>query len=94
MSTKVTSVSTPTDLGLPPKPAKISGAAPGDRAPPVKDQADLRLIIEEDPASGSYIYKTLDKKTGEVIHQFPIEQVLRLKQEDHYEAGAIITARA
>lgn len=94
MSTKVTSVSTPTDLGLPPKSAKISGAEAAERALPVKDQADLRLIIEEDPASGSYVYKTLDRRTGEVIHQFPIEQVLRLKQEDSYEAGAIITARA
>ena len=94
MNTKVTSVSTPTDLGLPPKSAQVSGAVPGERAPPVKDQADLRLIIEEDPASGSYIYTTLNRRTGEVVHRFPIEKILSLKQEDTYEAGAIITARA
>jgi flagellar protein FlaG len=94
MSTKVTSVSTPTDMGLPPKSASIASPKAAGRDVPEPGPADLRLIIEEDPASGSYVYKTLDNRTGEVVQQFPIEQVLRLKQEDHYSAGTIITARA
>lgn len=94
MSTKVTSVSSPSDLDLKPKSTPSSGAAQGERKVPAKEQADLRLIIEEDPATGSYIYKTLDRRTGEVVHQFPIEKVLRLKDGEDYSAGAIITARA
>ncbi|WP_305598425.1 flagellar protein FlaG [Phenylobacterium sp.] len=71
----------------PPAPAKI---IPGETA----SQTDLRLVIEEDQANGSYVYKTVDRLTGEVVAQIPRENVLRLKREAEYEAGAMIRAKA
>ena len=60
----------------------------------VQDVADFRLVIEEDKATGSYIYKTLDRRTGEVIQQFPRDEVLKLKETKDYSAGSIVNARA
>jgi flagellar protein FlaG len=60
----------------------------------IEDSADFRLVIEEDPASRSYIYKTVDRRTGEVIQQFPREQLLKLKDAEHYSAGSVIKASA
>lgn len=51
--------------------------------------ADLRLIIEEDPATGTIVYKTLDRRTGEIVQQLPREEVLRLKDEPGYSPGDI-----
>jgi flagellar protein FlaG len=58
------------------------------------DQSQYRLIIEEDQASGAFVYKTLNRNTGEVVLQFPREEVLRLKEHASYQAGAIIRTTA
>ncbi len=94
MSAKVTPVSSSADLGLPPRAAAAPASTLGERIAAAQDSADLRLVIEKDAASGSYVYKTVDRRTGDVVQQFPIEQILRLRQADHYEAGAVITAKA
>ena len=39
--------------------------------------ANGRLSIDQDEASGDYIYRLVDKETGEVINQWPREEVLR-----------------
>ena len=54
------------------------------------DQSQYRLIIEEDQASGTFVYKTLDRNTGEVVLQFPREEMLKLKDRTGYQAGAVI----
>jgi flagellar protein FlaG len=54
------------------------------------DQSQFRLIIEEDQASGAFVYKTLDRNTGEVVLQFPREEMLKLKDRAGYQAGAVI----
>ena len=41
--------------------------------------AELRLVIEEDKSTGSYVYKTVDIRTGAVVQQIPREEVLRLR---------------
>ncbi len=56
--------------------------------------ARYRLIIEEGPTIGSYIYKTLDSATGEVVRQFPREEVLRLSEDGGYAAGGLIDTSA
>ena len=61
------------------QPAAAAGPQPGD----------LRLVIEEDPASGSYVYTTVDRRTGDVLQQFPREDVLRFKQAEHYDPGEV-----
>jgi flagellar protein FlaG len=64
-------------------------------ARPVQEPAqDLRLVIEEDPQSGAFVYKTLDRTTGEVVRQVPREDVLRLKTSDSYVAGEIFAGQA
>ncbi|WP_339870916.1 hypothetical protein [uncultured Brevundimonas sp.] len=49
-----------------------------------------RLVIEEGSREGSFIYKTLDRVTGEVVRQLPREQVVELTSQDDYVAGAVI----
>lgn len=52
--------------------------------------ARYRLVIEQGPRAGSFVYKTLDRETGEVVRQLPSEEVLQLRQRDDYGAGAVI----
>lgn len=56
--------------------------------------ARYRLVIEEGPTHGSFIYKTLDSLTGEVIRQLPREEVVRLAGADGYDTGALIDTSA
>jgi flagellar protein FlaG len=51
--------------------------------------ARYRLVIEQGPRVGSFVYKTLDRETGEVVRQLPSEQVLKLRQSDDYDVGAV-----
>lgn len=50
---------------------------------------DLRLVIEEDIDSGVYVYKTVDRRTGETLKQYPREDVLRFKDAASYGPGKI-----
>ena len=52
------------------------------------DAGRYRLTIERD--STGYVYKTLDRVTGEVVRQFPREEVLKLRQSAAYDVGKII----
>lgn len=54
-------------------------------------QPDLRLVIEEE--HGAFVYKTIDRRTGEVVQQLPREDLLRLKSELEYLPGMVIDAR-
>jgi flagellar protein FlaG len=69
-----------------------------DTLGPPKDaahqNADLRLVIEEDEQSGAIVYKTLDRRTGEVVRQLPREEVLRLKDTPSYDPGAIVDSKS
>lgn len=49
-----------------------------------------RLVIEEGSREGSFVYKTLDRLTGEVVRQLPREQVVSMNSQDEYSAGAVI----
>lgn len=52
--------------------------------------AQYRLVIEEGPRAGSFVYKTLDRETGEVVRQLPREEVVSLSRQDDYDLGAVI----
>ena len=56
--------------------------------------ARYRLVIEEGPHSGSFIYKTLDRVTGEVVKQLPREQVVDLMRAVQFSAGSVIDTKA
>ena len=76
-------------------PVATHGDAHDSRAQQDAEQAArYRLVIEEGPKSGSFIYKTMDRLTGEVVKQFPREQVVDLMRSAEYSAGAVIDTRA
>jgi flagellar protein FlaG len=51
---------------------------------------NLRLTVDKDPDSGDWVYKALDRYTGEVVRQFPRQEILDLKASRNYQAGTII----
>lgn len=55
---------------------------------------DLRLVIEQDDTSGEYIYKTVDRRTGETLSQYPREQILKLREEARYASGDVFDGQA
>ncbi len=61
------------------------------RPAPKSEQADLRLIIEEDANIGAYVYKTVDRNTGEVVSQIPREEVLKMRERPEYEVGDVVS---
>lgn len=91
METKVAAVTPAPDPAVSQAQASAPPAAASE--PPVQagpDQADIRLVIEHDQASGSYVYKTIDRRTGEVLQQLPRAEVLKLHQGSSYAAGSVI----
>jgi len=42
--------------------------------------SDTKLEIEQDKETGAFIYRSVDPKTGEVVSQWPPEQLLRLRE--------------
>jgi len=79
-----------------PAPAPTPAATGNSQAPSTQldAQADLRLVIEEDKASGSYVYKTVDPITGKVISQMPREQLLKMREASDYTPGSIVDSRS
>jgi flagellar protein FlaG len=76
--------------------AGASQPAPAPKAAPAKapEIHAVRLVIEEDRSSGSFVYKTLDRVTGEVLAQYPREELLRMLSREDYAAGDVIKTRA
>ncbi len=82
------------DPGVHAPPPAIGPKAKPSQSESLRQSADLRLVIEEDEASGTFVYKTLDRRTGEVIKQLPREEVVRLRETDDYEPGDVIDAHS
>jgi flagellar protein FlaG len=75
--------------------ATSGGEFRGSKASEAAERAArYRLVIEEGPTAGTFIYKTLDGATGEVVRQFPREQVLRMAENGGYSAGGLIDTSA
>ena len=98
MDSKVTAFASP-----PPEPAKpavqptqVQPAAekPAESEPKAIQAApgpgEMRLVIEMDKKTGSFVYKTIDRLTGEVLSQLPRAEVLKMRGEGAYEAGSLI----
>ena len=74
-----------------------SQPAPAPRADKPAKAPELqavRLVIEEDQGSGSFVYKTVDRVSGEVLSQYPREELLRMLSREDYAAGDVIKTRA
>ena len=96
MESKVTAFAATPDPTFGQKPAAQGPdtRSPASHAAQSPDPVDMRLVIEEDKASNSYVYKTINRLTGEVIQQLPREDVLQLREQLDYEAGDMIRAKA
>lgn len=57
----------------------------------IEASAHYRLLIEEGPRKGSFVYKTLDSLTGEIIRQFPREQLVKIAEAETYDKGTVIS---
>lgn len=95
MEKKVAAVSATPDPTFsqpaPQPPAPDTGSLQTRIAAGALDQADLRLVIEE--VDGSYVYKTVDRRTGDVVAQYPREDILKLREGENYSAGDVIRTR-
>jgi uncharacterized FlaG/YvyC family protein len=57
-------------------------------------EADLRLVIEDGPEPGQYIYTIIDRRTGRVVSRRARDEVLRLREDQSYAAGALFDSKA
>lgn len=96
MDNKVANVAATPDptYGQNPPIQRPETGASGVGAAPAQDPVDLRLVIEEDKASGQYVYKQVNRRTGEVLMQFPRDDVLKMHERLDYEAGDVIRTKA
>lgn len=79
----------------PPAVTPLQQVRPVSAVQPVLSvQPDLRLVIEEDEASGAFVYKTLNRSTGEVVLQLPDEALLELRRDPDYGPGQVVSTTA
>jgi len=93
MDTKAAAVTPAPESGK----AQLQVVAPAKSEPPVakgQDTVETRLVIEQDQASGTFIYKTINRLTGEVVQQLPRDEVLKLRDGGQYEAGSVVRTKA
>lgn len=80
------------EAGLKAERAKVAEAEKSVDKGPLP--GDLRLVIEHDEASGAFVYKTVDRRTGETLQQFPREEVLKMRDGPDYESGDVFDGQA
>lgn len=74
--------------------AKVAAEKVEAAVPQGPSEGEMRLVIELDKASGSYVYKTVNRLTGEILSQLPRAEVLKLRDEAQYSAGDVIKTEA
>ena len=52
---------------------------------------ELRLTVDKDPQTGSWVYKAINRYTGEVVSQLPHESVMEMQKSQQYQAGSVIS---
>ena len=68
-------------------PAKAQSALAGN------DNANQRLVIEA-VGQNRFVYKVMDRVTGEVIRQLPREAVEKLITDPAYKQGGVVNTTA
>jgi flagellar protein FlaG len=93
METKINIVIAPAFSGAPAAPAAPASQAGAQGSG--NEVADLRLVIEPDPnVGGGYLYKTIDRRTGDVVLELPRTEVAALPDTPGYAAGDVIRTKA
>jgi len=76
-------------------PAPSTGLPAQDRSQQQADHdRDYRLVIEEGPRRGSFVYKTINRTTGELIRQYPREALVKMTQDAAYTSGTVADTKA
>jgi len=52
---------------------------------------ELRLTVDKDPDTGGWVYKAINRYTGEVVSQLPHETVMQMQKSQQYQAGSVIS---
>ena len=97
MEMKNTIGAVPSVEPVPANPPRATPVAQGSGSAIAEDAfklANARLVIEQDKTSGQYVYKSIDRATGEILRQFPREEVLKMLGRGGYAAGDVIKTRA
>ncbi len=50
----------------------------------------LRLTVDKDSSTGEWVYKAINRYTGEVVRQIPRQELLDLRKSPSYTAGSVI----
>ncbi len=50
----------------------------------------LRLTVDKDPDTGEWVYKAIDRYTGEVVRILPRQELVKMKEASNYQAGSVI----
>lgn len=67
----------------------LNAALPQSLLPP-----QTRLIIEVDPDTRRFVYKSVDAKTGELVRQWPNEQILGMIRVMRSLSGLAVDGKA
>lgn len=81
-------------IGQTPTVPALRSFAPPQPETQVQAAEDFRLIIDRDEATGSYVYTTIDRRTGKVVQRLPREALLKMGDDGHYAQGQVISAKA
>ena len=60
----------------------------GEAAPRAEN---VRLVIEQDSQTSNFVYKTVDRTTGDVIKQYPRDQLLEIGRHLDYRVGSVFS---
>lgn len=80
------------ESGVSNKTAEAVEAALRQVAPPVMGQNE-RLSISRDEATGTFIYRSIDRESGEVVRQWPVESMLQFKAYLRHAEGVLIDSK-
>jgi flagellar protein FlaG len=54
----------------------------------------LRLTVDKDPDTGDWVYKAIDRYTGEVVRIMPRQELVEMRKSTSYKAGSVINTDA
>lgn len=59
-----------------------------------KELPNTRLQIEHDEGSGLFVYRAIDRDTGEVVRQYPADEILRFISYFRESEGLVVDGHA
>jgi len=80
--------------GSRPSPSPQSRPASPSAPAYIAEPADDRLVVDKDPVRGRFIYRTVDRLTGETVAQLANEDIIRLRDSDACKAGTVFNGKA